>query len=72
MSTTVYQVAGMTCGHCVNSVTEELSKLAGVSSVKVDLVAGGTSPVEVVSETPLDDAEVREAVSEAGYELVDA
>lgn len=72
MTTTTYKVAGMTCGHCVSSVTEELTKLDGVSSVKVDLVAGGTSPVEVVSETPLDATAVREAVSEAGYELVDA
>ena len=72
MSTTTIQVSGMTCGHCVSSVTEELSKLEGVSSVNVDLVAGGTSPVQVVSETPLDPTAVREAVTEAGYELVDA
>ena len=73
MSTTAtYNVSGMTCGHCVSAVTEELSKLAGVSEVTIDLVAGGTSPVHVVSEAPLDDADVRAAVDEAGYELADA
>ena len=72
MSTATYQVAGMTCGHCVSSVTEELTKLEGVSEVNVDLVAGGTSPVHVVSAAPLDETAVREAVAEAGYELVDA
>jgi copper chaperone CopZ len=53
-------------------VTEELTKLPGVRDVTIDLVAGGTSPVHVISDTPLDDAQVRRAVDEAGYELVDA
>ncbi len=69
-TTTTVQVAGMTCGHCVSAVTEELTALPGVSDVSIDLVAGGTSPVTVTSEQPLDDAAVAAAVDEAGYELV--
>ncbi|WP_380164858.1 heavy-metal-associated domain-containing protein [Jannaschia sp. R86511] len=69
-ATTTIDVVGMTCGHCVSAVTEELSALPGVTDVSVDLVAGGTSPVTVRSEQPLDDAAVAAAVDEAGYELV--
>ena len=69
MTTTTYSVTGMTCGHCTAAVTEELSKLVGVQDVKIDLVAGGTSQVHVTSESTLDEAAVREAVDEAGYEL---
>lgn len=66
---TTYSVSGMTCGHCTAAVTEELSKLPGVQEVSIDLVAGGTSAVHVTSESALDEAAVREAVDEAGYEL---
>jgi copper chaperone len=65
-----YSVNGMTCGHCVSSVTEELSALEGVQSVSVDLNAGGTSRVMVVSSQPVPVEAVRAAVSEAGYDLV--
>ena len=65
-----YFVRGMTCGHCVTAVTEELSALPGVSEVDVDLVADGVSPIVVSSTTPLDEEAVRAAVDEAGYELV--
>lgn len=68
-STTTVKVAGMTCHHCVNAVTDELKALDGVSDVAVDLVAGGTSTVTVTSAAPLDDAAVAAAVDEAGYEL---
>ncbi len=61
-----YTVTGMTCGHCVNAVTTELSKLPGVEAVEVDLATGA---VGVESTQPLDDAAVREAVDEAGYAL---
>jgi copper chaperone CopZ len=47
MATTTYSVTGMTCEHCVASVTEELMELPGVSQVGVDLVSGGTSGVRV-------------------------
>ena len=53
MSTTTLTVDGLTCGHCVQHVTTELSALDGVSAVDVDLVAGGTSTVRVTSEGPL-------------------
>jgi copper chaperone CopZ len=68
-TTTKYGVKGMTCGHCVSSVTDELRALPGVQDVDVDLNAGGSSTVTVTSENPLDDAAVRAAVDEAGYEL---
>ncbi|ROT32994.1 heavy-metal-associated domain-containing protein [Micromonospora sp. HM5-17] len=64
---TTYTVSGMTCGHCVNSVQAEVSKLSGVTDVRVDLTSGA---VTVTSEGPLDEAAVRAAVEEAGYELV--
>lgn len=63
-------VHGMTCGHCVNAVTEELTEVPGVQSVDVDLVAGGDSPVTITSEGPLDAAAVEAAVTEAGYTVV--
>ncbi len=65
--TAIYTVAGMTCGHCVAAVTEELSKLPGVTSVDVQLDDGRVS---VESDQPLDPEAVRAAVDEAGYELV--
>ncbi|MET4781141.1 heavy-metal-associated domain-containing protein [Glaciihabitans sp. UYNi722] len=65
-----YLVDGMTCNHCVSSVTEELSAIDGVDSVSVDLNAGGTSRVMVVSSQPVPLDSVRAAVTEAGYALV--
>jgi len=71
MSTTsTYAVAGMTCGHCVSAVTEEVNALPGVTNVAVDLVAGAISSVSVTSDAGLDREQVAEAVDEAGYELV--
>jgi copper chaperone CopZ len=64
-----YVVSGMSCDHCVNSVTSELTRLDGVTNVAVDL---GTGRVDVTSERPLALAEVRSAIDEAGYELVDS
>lgn len=66
MNQQTFTVSGMTCGHCVASVTEELSELAGVTEVDVVL---GTGAVTVTSETPLDVEAVRAAVAEAGYTL---
>ncbi|MEO6826028.1 MAG: cation transporter [Microbacteriaceae bacterium] len=70
--TTELAVQGMTCGHCVASVTEELSALDGVESVDVHLNAGGVSQVCVTSASELDPAAIRAAVDEAGYSLVEA
>ena len=59
-----YTVVGMTCQHCVLSVTEELSELAGVESVDVDLASG-----RLTVEGDADDQAIRDAVIEAGYEV---
>jgi copper chaperone len=66
MSTSTYTVVGMTCGHCVSAVTEEVAQLPGVTTVEVDLASGGLT---VTSDAPVDDATVRAAVEEAGYEV---
>jgi copper ion binding protein len=66
MSTATYTVVGMTCGHCVNAVTEEVSAVPGVSTVDVDLESGGLT---VSGDGPVDEAAVRAAVEEAGYSL---
>ncbi len=69
-STATYQVIGMTCQHCVSAVQEEVSALPGVDKVDVQLVAGGTSTVTIDSAAPLDEQAVRDAVEEAGYDVV--
>lgn len=66
MSTAIYTVVGMTCGHCVTAVTEEVSQLPGVTGVDVDLASGGLT---VTSDAPVDEDAVRAAVDEAGYEV---
>ncbi len=65
MNTTI-TVSGMTCGHCVSSVTEELKKITGVSEVQVDLETG---KVEITSSTDLAQNDISHAITEAGYEL---
>ncbi len=69
MSTATYTVTGMTCEHCVASVTEEIGEIAGVTGVDVDLESGA---VTVTSESDVTDDAVRAAVEEAGYEVVAA
>ena len=69
-TTVTVGVAGMTCGHCVRSVQEELHTLPGVTDVRVELVTGATSQVAITSTEPLDDADVRAAIDEAGYKVV--
>lgn len=66
---TTYAVQGMTCGHCVSAVTEEISKLPGVTAVEIDLRPNDVSLVAVTSESPLDEHAVDAAVDEAGYQL---
>lgn len=70
--TAEYRVAGMTCGNCVSHVTADLTALDGVRGVEVDLVAGGVSTVRVLSDRPIDDHVVAEAVADGGYEVVPA
>jgi copper ion binding protein len=62
-----WTVTGMTCGHCVASVTEEVSEIPGVTSVDVLL---DTGTVSITSDAPVDRAQVEAAVTEAGYALV--
>ena len=69
MGTTDYAVRGMTCGHCASAVTEEVSKIPGVTGVQVD-VAGGR--MTVGSDQPMSADAVAAAVDEAGYEVVPA
>jgi copper chaperone len=64
--TSTYTVTGMTCGHCVASVTEEVQDIPGVENVDVVLETGA---VTITSAEPLDEAAVRSAVEEAGYQL---
>jgi copper chaperone CopZ len=66
MTETTYIVQGMTCEHCRASVTEEVSEVPGVASVDVDLATGRVT----VTGEEVDEAAVRAAVDEAGYEVV--
>ena len=63
--TRTYTVTGMSCEHCVLSVREEVAAVPGVSSADVDLASGRLS----VTGTSVDDAAIRAAVAEAGYEV---
>jgi copper ion binding protein len=67
--TTTFEVAGMSCQHCVDAVEREVGRLDGVAEVEVDLAAGS---VTIVSDAMLDEEAVRAAVDEAGYDLVGA
>ncbi|GAA4704455.1 heavy-metal-associated domain-containing protein [Phytohabitans rumicis] len=67
MQTKTYAVTGMTCSHCVSSVSTEVGQIPGVTDVQVDLANGA---VTVTSAQAVDDDAVRAAVDEAGYELV--
>lgn len=66
---TEFLVTGMTCGHCVASVTEGVGAIDGVQSVDVVLKKGGASRVTVHAAGPVDAEAVRAAVEEAGYQL---
>lgn len=63
MSTQIYGVEGMTCGHCAQAVTREVSAVDGVESVAVDVAAG---TVTVTADDVADDR-IASAVDEAGY-----
>ncbi|MCE4262933.1 MULTISPECIES: heavy-metal-associated domain-containing protein [Rhodococcus] len=69
MTTAEYTVSGMTCGHCVGSVKEEIGNIAGVTAVDVDLASGRVS---VTSDTPVSATDIAAAVDEAGYAVVDS
>jgi copper chaperone len=67
VGSTTFTVTGMTCAHCQRAVTEEISAVAGVDSVSVDLATG---TVSVTAGRPVDRADIAAAVDEAGYVLV--
>ena len=69
MSSSTYTVKGMTCDHCAGSVTAEVTKIAGVTDVSVDVGAGRLT---IVSSEPVPASVVEEAVEEAGYSVVPA
>ncbi|MEU7000430.1 heavy-metal-associated domain-containing protein [Nonomuraea sp. NPDC046570] len=66
MTTATYTVTGMTCGHCVSSVKEEVGEVPGVTTVEVDLASG---LLTVESGAPIDAARIEAAVKDAGYEV---
>lgn len=66
-STRTITVEGMTCEHCVAAVQEELGGIDGVRQVDVDL---GSGAVDIRSDAPLTDEQIRAAVDEAGYSVV--
>jgi copper chaperone len=69
MATSTYTVTGMTCGHCVAAVQQEIGKIEGVTDIAIDLPTGR---VQVESVAPLPEGAVHAAVDEAGYEMVNA
>ena len=73
MAEVTVKIKGMTCGHCAQAVTEELSNLPGVTEVTVDLNPGETavSQATVESTDSVSDNALNDAISEAGYELVE-
>lgn len=66
MNTQSYTVDGMTCGHCAAAVTREVSAVAGVERVAVDVDAG----ILTVTSDGSADADIAAAVDDAGYTLV--
>ena len=66
MSTSIWTVTGMTCGHCVTAVTEEVSAIEGVESVEVDLETGAVTVTAAADPTR---EQMAAAVDEAGYVL---
>ncbi|WP_019482620.1 heavy-metal-associated domain-containing protein [Arthrobacter sp. TB 23] len=67
MASNTYTVKGMTCDHCVGSVTAEVTKIPGITDISVDVAAGRLT---VDSDGPISDDAITEAVEEAGYEVV--
>ena len=70
MSSKTINVDGMTCDHCVNAVTEEISKIPGVTEVNIDLHAGEISQVTITAGNEISDVDIVAAVEEAGYSIV--
>jgi len=70
MSTVVVDVQGMTCQHCVKAVTSELESIEGVTGVSIALEPEGTSQVTVEAESNVSADALKDAIAEAGYDMV--
>ena len=68
MTDKTYTVTGLTCGHCVNAVTEAVTRVEGVDAVRVDLESGRVT----VTGDGYTDEEIAAAIDDAGYALADA
>ena len=66
-----YAVSGLSCSSCVDAITKKLTALQGVEGVRIELVSGGLSTVAVSSFGPIDDEQIREAIDDAGFDVVD-
>jgi copper chaperone len=66
------KVQGMTCDHCVNAVTDELNKISGVTGVNIALNTDAPTPVNIVADNDISDADIKSAVEEAGYTIAPA
>ncbi len=67
MTTTEYQVTGMTCSHCEHAVSQEVGQITGVKHVEVSATTGR---LVVISDAPVEDEQVLAAVDEAGYQAI--
>ena len=67
MNTLTYKVPGVSCAHCQSAITAEVSKVAGVQAVDVDL----DRKLVTVSGEPLDEPSIVAAIDEAGYDVED-
>lgn len=72
MTTKTIQVSGMTCGHCVQAVTEEVGKISGVTHVDIELNTEGASQVTITADVDVSDSDIAAAIDEAGYEIASA
>jgi copper chaperone CopZ len=70
MSTTDFGVTGLTCNHCVMTVSRAVALVPGVTGVSIDLVANGRSTLHVESDSAVDAVALEQAIDAAGYELV--
>ena len=66
------KVQGMTCDHCVNAVTDALNKISGVTGVNIALNTDAPTPVNIVADNDISDADINSAVEEAGYTIAPA
>jgi copper chaperone CopZ len=70
MNTTDFRVTGLTCNHCVMTVSRAAALVPGVTGVSIDLVANGQSTLHVESDSAVDAVALDKAIGDVGYELV--